>query len=298
MGDTGYWGKIMRINLTDKRAFEETLPFEVAKAFIGGAGIGIKYLFDEVKAGTDPLGPGNKLVFSVGPFTGTPVPGSSRMAVVSKSPLTKAVGLSLSGGYFPAEMRYAGYVAIIIEGQAEKPTYVSIEEGKVHFHSARKVWGTLTADCQQLIKDDLGDQNFRITCIGPAGENLSKMACIINERRAAGRKGLGAVMGSKRLKAIAIRGTGSIDVASKDKMKTLIKNMRKEMKESPVLYPFFSKYGTSRGINGHSAKGIFPAKNWTATGAFAPVEKIGFEARLTQKSVRPIVPGARSGAVN
>ena len=283
MDDTTYWGKILRINLTDKRAFEETLPLEVARDFIGGAGIGIKYLFDEVKAGADPLGPGNKLIFSVGPFTGTAVPCSSRMAVISKSPLTNTVGLSLSGGYFPVEMRHAGYIALIIEGEAERPTYVSIKEGEARFHSARKVWGTLTADCQQLIKDDLGDQNYRIACIGPAGENMSKMACIINEKRAAGRKGLGAVMGSKRLKAIAIRGTGSIDVASKDKLKTSIKGMKRAMRESPVLYPFFSKYGTSRGINNHSAKGIFPAKNWTATGEFAPLEKIGLEARLTRK---------------
>ena len=249
MDNTGYWGKILRINLTDKSAFEEILPFDVAKDFIGGAGIGIKVLFDEVKADTDPLGPENKVIFSVGPCTGTGVPCASRMSVVSKSPLTNALGLSLSGGYFPVEMRNAGYIAIIIEGQAEKPMYVSIKDGEVRFRGANKLWGTLTSDCQQLIKDDLGDQNFRVACIGPAGENMSRMACIINERRAAGRKGLGAVMGSKRLKGIAIRGTGAPEVASREKLKAAIDKMKKGMKESPVLYPFFSKYGTSRGVN-------------------------------------------------
>ena len=283
MDNTGYWGKILRINLTDKSAFEEILPFDVAKDFIGGAGSGIKVLFDEVKADTDPLGPENKVIFSVGPCTGTGVPCASRMSVVSKSPLTNALGLSLSGGYFPVEMRNAGYIAIIIEGQAEKPMYVSIKDGEVRFRGANKLWGTLTSDCQQLIKDDLGDQNFRVACIGPAGENMSRMACIINERRAAGRKGLGAVMGSKRLKGIAIRGTGAPEVASREKLKAAIDKMKKGMKESPVLYPFFSKYGTSRGVNNRCEAGIFPAKNWTATGEFEPVDTIGIEARLTRK---------------
>ena len=283
MNDTAYWGKVMRINLTDKTATEETLSFETAKDFIGGAGLGIKVLFDEIKGGIDPLGPENKLVFAVGPFTGTDVPCASRMAVVGKSPLTNTIAVSLSGGHFPVEMRRAGYIALVIEGRSEEPVYASLKDGEVHFHKGGKVWGTITSDCHQLIKEGLGDQNFRIACIGPAGENMSRMACIINERRAAGRKGFGTVMGSKNLKAIAICGTGTVDIASEQKLKRALKIMRKGMKESPVLYPFFSKYGTSRGVNNHSGKGIFPAKNWTATGEFAPLEKLGFEARLPQK---------------
>jgi aldehyde:ferredoxin oxidoreductase len=197
--------------------------------------------------------------------------------------LTNTVGLSLTGGYFPVEMKKAGFNALIIEGRAEKPTYVSIKDGEVRFRSAGKLWGTLTSDCQQLIKDELNDQNIRIACIGPAGENLSKMACIINEKRAAGRKGLGAVMGSKNLKAIAVRGTGSIPVASKEKFRVVLSEMKKAMKESPVLFPVFSKHGTSRGVDSQCAKGIFPAKNWTATGEFTPVDKIGLEGRKTRK---------------
>ncbi len=283
MDDLKYNGKILRVNLTEQTAKDELLPSEVVKAFIGGAGTGIKYLFDEVKAGADPLGPENKLILSVGPFTGTPIPCASRMAVIGKSPLTNAVGLSLSGGYFPVEMKKAGYDMLIFEGKAQAPTYVVIKDGKVRFRPADKVWGTQTTDCQQIIKDDLHDQNYRIVCIGPAGEQLSRIACVINERRAAGRKGLGAIMGSKNLKAVAVRGTGSSFVASGEKLRVALKEMFKAMKESPVLFPIFAKYGTSRGVSNHSAKGIYPAKNWTATGEFLPADKLGMEARKSRK---------------
>ena len=283
MNDRVYEGKCLRINLTDKSCSTEALDRQVVKDFIGGAGLGVKYLFDELNAGIDPLGPENKLIFSVGPFTGTVIPCTSRMAVCGKSPLTNAAALSLSGGYFPTEMKNAGYDALIIEGKAENPTYIVIEDDKVIFKSAAKIWGTQTSDCQQIIKDDLKNQNFRIACIGPAGENLCRIACIINERRAAGRKGLGAVMGAKRLKAIAILGSGSAFVTSKEKLKKAIKEMRAAMKKSPVLYPVFSKHGTSRGVDSHSSKGIFPAKNWTATGEFVPVKQIGLDARKTRK---------------
>lgn len=283
MTDTAYWGKVMRINLSDRSATEAALPLEMAKDFIGGAGLGVKILFDEIKGGTDPLGPDNKLVFAVGPFTGTNVPCASRMAVVGKSPLTNTIAVSLTGGHFPVEMRRAGYIAVVVEGKSEEPVFVSMRDGTVDFHKCSRVWGTITSDCQQLIKEELGDQNFRIAAIGPAGENLSRMACVINERRAAGRKGFGAVMGAKNLKAIAIRGTGTVQIASREKLKAALKIMHKAMKDSPVLFPFFSKYGTSRGVNNHSGKGIFPARNWTTTGEFAPLEKFGFEARLPQK---------------
>jgi aldehyde:ferredoxin oxidoreductase len=274
----GYTGKILRINLTRQTAKKEKLPLNVAKDFIGGAGFGVKYLYDEVKAGTDPLGPENKLFFAPGPFSGTAVPCASRIAVTGKSPLTNAVGMCLSGGFFPAELKLAGYDMLIIEGKAEKPTYIWIKDGEVRFRDAGKLWGTQTSDCQQIIRDDLHDQNVRVACIGPAGERLSKIACIINERRAAGRKGLGAVMGAKNLKAIAVRGSGTLDIASPEKFKSARAAMLKAMKESPVLYPHFSKEGTPSNVDNTCALGIFPAKNWSATGAFTPVDQIGVEA--------------------
>ncbi|MFC1532409.1 aldehyde ferredoxin oxidoreductase family protein [Thermodesulfobacteriota bacterium] len=275
----GYTGKVLRINLSDQSHKVEDLPLKTAKDYIGGAGFGIKYLFDELKPGTDPLGADNKLIFAVGPFSGTTVPCASRMAVAAKSPLTKAMGVALSGGYFPAELKFAGYDMLIIEGKAEKPTYLWIKDGEVRFRSAGKTWGAQTGDCQQIIKNELGDQNVRIACIGPAGENLSKMACIINEKRAAGRKGLGAVMGAKNLKAVAIRGTGKVAIAAEDKYKTARGGMINAMKDSPVLYPDFSKLGTPMVVNHACEMGIFPAKNWTATGEFTPAEEIGVTAQ-------------------
>ena len=279
----GYTGKILRINLSNETATEEPLSEEMARDYIGGAGFGIKYLFDEVKPGTDPLGPDNKLIFAPGPFTGAGVPSASRMSVTGKSPLTGAVGMALSGGQFPAEMKFAGWDVIIVEGKAEKPTYVAIKGKNVRFRDASHSWGTLTFDCQQIIKDELGDQNVRVACIGPAGEHLSKISSIINERRAIGRKGLGAVMGSKNLKAIAIRGTEPVAITSKEKYKTAHSTLLKAFKESPVLYSEFSIHGTPMVADLTGAMGVLPAKNWSATGEFVPVEGIGRDAQATRK---------------
>ncbi len=278
----GYIGKVLRINLSEQTAKEEELPLQVAQDFIGGAGFGIKYLFDEVKGGADPLGPENKLIFVSGPLSGTSVPCASRMAVTAKSPLTGAVGMALTGGYFPVELKFAGYDALIVEGKAEKPTYVWIKNGDVKFRSAKKVWGMKTTDTQQIIKNELNDQNVRIACIGPAGENQIKIASIINEWRAVGRKGLGAVMGSKNLKAIAIRGTGKVQVADKEKLKAAKGAFTKAMKESHVLYPAFAKIGTPMVVDHTCATGIFPTKNYTETGQYAPADKIGVDVQMTR----------------
>lgn len=279
----GYMGKILRINLTGQTYSEEAVTGKLAADFIGGAGFGVKFIFDEVPAKSDPLGPENKIIFAAGPLTGTSAPCASRMAVTAKSPLTGAVGMSLSGGYFPAEMKFAGYDAIIIEGRSDKPVYLWVNDGKVSFRPAEKVWGTKTFDCQQIIKDELRDQNIRIACIGPAGENLSKIACIINERRAAGRKGLGAVMGSKNLKAVAIRGSRQVPVADPEAFKEARQKMTEAMKQSPVLYSTFSHTGTPLVVDATCELGIFAAKNWSATGEWAPVEKLGLDANTARK---------------
>ena len=262
----GYTGKVLRVDLTSETYSEEPLPAETARDFIGGAGFTVKYLFDEVPADCDPLGAENKLIFAPGPFTGTKVPCASRMAIGAKSPLTGAVGVGLTGGHFPVEMKRAGYDVIIVEGVAARPTYLWIKDGKVSFRSADELWGMQSTDAQQTIKDKLRDQNVRISCIGPAGEKLSRLACIVNERRVVGRRGLGAVMGAKNLKAIALRGEQRPAIADEEQFKAARKRMLEAMKKSPVLYSEFALEGTSGNVENCTALGIFPSNNWTTTG--------------------------------
>ncbi len=275
----GYTGKILRIDLTEERYEIEALSPEMAINYIGGTGFAIKTLYDEVPENADALGPENKLIFAPGPFTGTSVPCASRMAVATKSPLTQAVGMSLSGGYFPAEMKFSGFDMMIIQGKAKHSTYLWISDNKVRFKKADKLWGSHTGDCQQMIKDDLGDQNIRIVCIGPAGENLCNFASIINERRAFGRKGVGTVMGSKNLKAIALRGSQAVPIASEEKLKVARGEMAKTMKNSDVLYPAFAKMGTPMVVDHLTDLGIFPLKNYSTTGEFDLSGKIGMAAQ-------------------
>jgi len=275
----GYMGKILRVNLSTRSVKEETLPEAVAKNYLGGVGIAFKYLYDELIPGTPPLDPANKLIFAVGPLTATGVPCTSRMAVTSRSPLTNAIAAAFAGGYFPYEMKRAGYDMIIVEGKAEKLTYIVINDGKVTFRSAEKLRGLLTADTQVSIKDDLKDGNYRIACIGPAGEHLVPMACIINERRASGRKGLGAVMGAKNLKAIAVRGTRKPAIADQCTFEKARKAMLQAMKDSKLLYPQHSKKGTAATVDDTTAKGILSIRNWSATGEYNMVPAIGADAQ-------------------
>jgi len=277
----GYAGKILRVNLSNLTIKEEKLPDELVRDYLGGAGFGIKCLYDEVKAGTPALGEDNKLIFAVGPLTATGAPCASRMAVVAKSPLTGAVGMALSGGNFPAEMKQAGYDMIIVEGKAKKLTYLVIDKSGVRFRSAAHLAGMMTLDTQLFIKEELGDFNYRIACIGPSGERQVPMASIINERRAAGRKGLGAVMGSKNLKAIAVMGDKKPTIVNPEAFKQARSSMLKYMKDSPVLYPEFAKAGTPMTLDKMTDMGIFSIKNWSATGEINTVPTLGEKAQDT-----------------
>jgi aldehyde:ferredoxin oxidoreductase len=277
----GYAGKILRVNLSNQSLKEEKLSDELVRDYLGGAGFAIKVLYDEVKPDIPALSEENKLIFAVGPLTATGAPCASRMAVVAKSPLTGAVGMALSGGHFPAEMKQAGFDMIIIEGKAAKPTYLVIDKNGPRFRSADKLAGMMTTDAQLFIKEALGDQNYRVACIGPAGERQVPMACIINERRAAGRKGLGAVMGSKNLKAIAVLGDKQPAIADAEAFKKARAFMLKQMKDSPVLYPEFSKAGTPMVLDRMTEMGIFSIKNWAATGEINTVPSLGLKAQDT-----------------
>jgi len=273
----GYTGKVLRVNLSTKKISVEELSEQVAQDFMGGAGFGIKYLYDEVPGNVDPLGEENKLIFASGPLTGTSVPCNSRMTLTTKSPLTGTATVALSGGYFPVELKFAGYDVLIIEGKSETPVYLYINDDKVSIRSAEKLWGMDTVDTQLLVKHMHHDQNVRVACIGPAGENLSKMASVINERRAFGRRGVGAVMGSKNLKAIAVRGTKSVPIANETAFKSGVSAMLGAMKASPVLYPEFAKHGTPLLVDGTSAAGIFPSENFRNTGEKDYVTGLGIE---------------------
>jgi len=206
----GCWQSLLRVNLTDRSVRKEKIEDDVLRKYVGGALLADKLLYDELSPGIDPLGPENKLVFFAGPLTGTRAICASRMGVATKSPLTGTICNSFSGGYLPVELKYAGYDMVVIEGASDEPVYLSIKDDKVSIRSAEKLWGINALDTQIYLKEELNDQSCRIACIGPAGENISLISSIINEQRAMGRKGVGAVMGSKKLKAIAIRGTQTV----------------------------------------------------------------------------------------
>jgi len=187
--------------------------------------------------------------------------------------------MALSGGHFPAEVKFAGYDVLIIEGVAASPLYVWIRDDQVSFRSADGLWGMSTLDCQSFLKDELGEPNARIACIGPAGEHQARIACIINERRAAGRKGMGAVMGSKNLKAIVVRGTREVPIAQPQHFKDARSRLLRLLKNTPSVYGGLSRVGTSDCIDVTCELGIFPAMNYSQTGEFEPADKVGSEVQ-------------------
>ena len=209
----GWRGKILRIDLTNGN-FEKERTDKYSEEFFGGKGINAKILWDEVGPEIKPLDPENRLIFGVGPAVGTLVPGACRCGITSKSPQTGIFGDSNFGGYFGPELKSAGYDHIVIYGRSEDPVYLLIDDERIELRSARHIWGKDTIETQKIIKDDLKNRDIRIACIGPAGENKVCIASINHDLgNSASRVGIGAVMGSKNLKAIAIRGTGDVNIA-------------------------------------------------------------------------------------
>ncbi len=245
----GYMGKILRVDLSTGKIWDEPLDEEYARAFVGGSGLAARYVYDMVDGDTDPLGPENPLVFMTGPLVGTAMPSAGRCSVCALSPLTHIWGESNTGGFFGPELHFAGYDGVIITGQAEKPVWLSIVEGRPELHDAADLWGCDSYVTQERVREALGEPKARVACIGPAGENQIKMAAVMNDHgRAAGRTGMGAVMGSKNLKAVGVRGSARISLADPDGFKAVVKEIIAGLDEDMQAMSF-RLAGTAGGVD-------------------------------------------------
>lgn len=261
----GYMGRILNVDLSTGDIKEERLDEKLCRDFVGGYGIGARLIYTRQKAKADPLGPDNILGFMTGPLTGTPAITGSRFTVMGKSPLTGTWGDANCGGYFGANLKFAGYDGAFFIGMSEKPVYLFIDEGKAELRDAAHLWGKDTSETVDLIQSELG-KGIEVACIGPSGEQLFLISGIISQKgRAAARSGLGAVMGSKRLKAIAVRGTKKIPLANKERVDQIRRRLLKEF-EGP-LADMFKKYGTCGITAAWTMIGETPVKNHSGIGS-------------------------------
>ncbi|MGB9915334.1 MAG: aldehyde ferredoxin oxidoreductase family protein [Candidatus Bathyarchaeales archaeon] len=288
-----YAGKILRVDLTTGKISTEPLSEELAKNYIGGIGLGIRLLMDNSKPGTDPFSPDNPLIYVTGPLSGTMGPTAGNgYAVVSKSPATCGVGEAKAHGFFGAELKRAGYDAVIITGKADKLSYLWIDDDKVELRNAEHLRGKSPYQTDVAIKEELGDYYIRVSAIGEAGEKLSRIACIINDEfRAIGRTGLGAVMGSKNLKAVAVRGTHDVNVANLEGFKEFVKMIHERMKG-----PATKKYktlGTPENVLVLNSLSALATRNFTNS-RFEGAKKVSGEY-LNEHYVKKIVGCATCG---
>lgn len=257
----GYTGNILRVDLTSGTITVEEQPESFYRKYMGGSALNMHYMLTETEPGVDPLSPDNLLCFSVGVTTGAPISGQSRMTVTAKSPLTGCIGDSQSGGYFPAELKFAGFDAVIVKGRAATPVYLSIVDGKAELRDAGRLRGTKTAEAECIIREELGDEKVRIAQCGPAGENLVRFAAVINNAsRANGRTGMGAVMGAKNLRAIAVRGTMRPELYDRKALKTLAGEGASRLPNSDV--GAMGKFGTALTMEVHQECGGLPSYNF------------------------------------
>ncbi|MFN2217133.1 MAG: aldehyde ferredoxin oxidoreductase family protein, partial [Anaerolineae bacterium] len=261
---SGYMGKLLIVDLTSGELRDEPLNPTMARDFVGGAGYAARYLYDELGPETDPLGPDNTLMFMTGPLVGTRAPSCGRYEVCAISPLTGIWGESNSGGFWGPELRFAGYDGIVVRGRSERPVWLSIiDGGPPAIHDAAGLWGLDTYETQQQIRDELDDQKVRVACIGPAGENLVLYAAVMNDHgRAAGRTGMGAVMGSKNLKAIAVRGRQRVPLADKESFRQTAKQAS-EIVCDDLMSQLWQEMGTAGGVDMSILWGNMPNKYWS-----------------------------------
>ncbi len=259
----GYKGKQLRISLKDKSYKAEKIDTQILKDYLGGVGYAAKILFEELDKGIDPLSPDNKIIFATGPLTSYKVPGGGSIEVCFKSPLTKAWGEARCGGNFGPDMKKAGYDFLIIEDRATEPVYLLIDDNRILFKDASHLLRKTVSEKTRIMREELNDNDISIMCIGIAGENLVNIATVMFEGRAAGRCGAGAVMGSKNLVAIAVKGSGKIEPENPDDYNIALKEIRNVVKNSEIAKGF-REFGTMGDMGGNDAAGDWPTKNWQA----------------------------------
>jgi aldehyde:ferredoxin oxidoreductase len=270
--DFGYAGRILHVDLSSMKIRLEIPSNAFYRKYMGGSALGAYFLLNYNPVGIDPFDPDNALVFSLGGCTGAPISGQSRLTVTSKSPLTGAIGDAQSGGFFPAEMKFAGFDAIVVKGASSEPVYLWLHDGEVEIRDARHLWGKVTGEVDQILKQELGDEKIEIAQCGPAGEKLVRYAGVINmSNRANGRTGMGAVMGSKKLKAIVVRGTKKPKLADPEKLGELAKWGPKNFEDSGVYT--LGTLGTAGIVVSQDKAGGLPTRNWTS-GTFEGSEKL------------------------
>ncbi len=283
----GYTGCYLRVDLSSATIRKIPLPLEWAEMYLGGNGIGTKILWDEVPPEVGALSPANKLIIAPGPLSGGPMPNSGRLEFVAKSPLTGIYGDSNSGGHFGPELKFAGYDFIILEGCSNIPVYLYIHNDVVELRDATHLWGKGTFETEEILQREVGDPEIKVAAIGQAGENLVRYAAInVTYRRQAARSGMGAVMGSKNLKAVAVRGTGQISIANPSEAASLALRHHTAIRNNE-FFPGIKRFGTPGLVALMNPMGRFPTKNFQF-GSFDQFEAISGETLREEHVVRDI----------
>ena len=269
----GYCGKILHLDLSREKFFIEEPTDSFYRTYMGGSCLGAYYVLNEMEQGIDAFDPRNVLVFAVSPVTGAKISGASRSNINAKSPLTNTLGDSQGGGFWGPELKYAGFDAIVIKGKANSPVYLWIHDGQFELKDASHLWGKYTKEAQTIIREELGDKKIRVALIGPGGENLVRYACVANElTHFNGRNGMGAVMGSKNLKAIAVKGSNKPKFHDEEVIKELARYGANQMKENPAMIGL-RDCGTAGVVSVNQSLGGLPTRNWLS-GSFSGAEKI------------------------
>jgi aldehyde:ferredoxin oxidoreductase len=283
----GYAGKWLYVDLTHGKIEAKEYDRDLAEKYLGGNGLGARLLWENVGPEVDPLAPENWLIFSTGPLCGTVVPNPGRMEVIAKSPLTGIYGDANSGGFLGPEFKFAGWDALVVTGQSPKPVYLTIADDEVRVQDAAEMWGLTTSQTEAAIRKAWGDPRVKTATIGPAGENLVRFAGIqTTPQRSAARCGLGAVMGSKRLKAVAVRGHGPIRIAAPERLRDLSLAMQQRLRAN-AIYPAVSAHGTPGIVSLMNAMGRFPTQNFRA-GGFERADRINADALDARAFVRNV----------